>query len=233
MKLLLTNDDGADAPGMTALRDIAATMGDVIVSAPAEAMSGCSHSATTDRPIRVVDRSPSFHVVEGTPADCVRVALHRFAGELDWVLSGVNDGGNLGVDVYHSGTVAAVREAGLRGVPGIAISHYHNRPLVGDDWKRAARWGKPLVRQLMARAWIKGTYWNINFPSLDPGADDPQVVFCPLDPSPLLLDFKQDAEMFRYNGRYSHRERLPGTDVDVCFGGAISVTQVSIMEPSR
>ena len=145
----------------------------------------CRVAVTAPRPIvrfGVVDRSPSFHVVEGTPADCVRVALHRFAGELDWVLSGVNDGGNLGVDVYHSGTVAAVREAGLRGVPGIAISHYHNRPLVGDDWKRAARWGKPLVRQLMARAWIKGTYWNINFPSLDPGADDPQVVFCPLDP---------------------------------------------------
>ena len=233
MKLLLTNDDGADAPGMTALRDIAAAMGDVIVSAPEGAMSGCSHSATTDRSIRVVDRSPDFHIVEGTPTDCVRVALHRFPGELDWVLSGVNDGGNLGVDVYHSGTVAAVREAALRGLPGIAISHYHDRPLVGDDWRRAARWGKPLVRQLMARGRIGGTYWNINFPSLAPDADDPEVVFCPLDPSPLLLDFEQDAEIFRYNGRYSHRKHLPGTDVDVCFGGAISVTQVSIMEPSR
>jgi len=233
MKLLLTNDDGADAPGMTALREVAAAMGDIIVAAPAGAMSGCSHSATTDRPIRVVDRSPDFHVVEGTPADCVRVALHRFAGELDWVLSGINDGGNLGVDVYHSGTVAAVREAALRGVPGMAISHYHNRPLVETDWERVVRWAKPLVRQLMARGWTEGTYWNINFPSLDPGADDPEVVFCPLDPSPLLLDFEQDAEMFRYNGRYAHRERLPGTDVDVCFGGRISVTQVSIMEPSR
>ncbi len=233
MKLLLTNDDGADAPGMTALREVAAAMGDIIVAAPAGAMSGCSHSATTDRPIRVIDRTPEFHVVEGTPADCVRVALHRFAGELDWVLSGINDGGNLGVDVYHSGTVAAVREAALRGVPGIAISHYHNRPLVERDWERAVRWAKPLVRRLMARGWTEGAYWNINFPSLDPDADDPEVVFCPLDPSPLPLDFEQDADMFRYNGRYAHRERLPGTDVDVCFGGGISVTQVSIMEPSR
>ena len=233
MKLLLTNDDGADAPGMTALREVAAAMGDVIVVAPAGAMSGCSHSATTDRPIRVIDRTPEFHVVEGTPADCVRVALHRFPGQLDWVLSGINDGGNLGVDVYHSGTVAAVREAALRGVPGIAISHYHNRPLVEKDWERAVRWAKPLVRRLMARGRTEGAYWNINFPSLGPDADDPKVVFCPLDPSPLPLDFEQDADMFRYNGRYAHRQRLPGTDVDVCFRGGISVTQVSIMEPSR
>src|SRR5262245_38460098 len=110
MKLLLTNDDGIDAPGIQALVQAAQALGEPVVVAPMQAHSGCSHRVTTEEPIRVQQRSPSSYAVEGTPADCVRLALHSIAPETTWVLSGINAGGNLGADVHISGTVAAVRE---------------------------------------------------------------------------------------------------------------------------
>src|SRR5262249_41461736 len=110
MKLLLTNDDGIAAPGLDALHSAAAALGERIVLAAAEAHSGCSHRVTTGDAIRVAGARPGWWVVHGTPADCVRLALHGLADDAGWVLAGINHGGNLGADVYHSGTVAAVRE---------------------------------------------------------------------------------------------------------------------------
>ena len=81
----------------------------------------------------------------------MRVAIHRFGSDIDWVLSGINRGGNLGVDVYHSGTVAAAREATLRGLPGIAVSQFHTRPLTEADWQQASDWTRPLLEELMKR----------------------------------------------------------------------------------
>jgi 5'-nucleotidase len=161
------------------------------------------------------------------------VAIHRFSGEVDWVLAGINSGGNLGVDVYHSGTVAAVREAALRGIPAIAFSHYRNRPLSGQDWHRAAGWARMLLKDLLQRPAEPGAFWNINLPILAPEAPGPDVVFCPLDPSPLPLGFDGDGEMLLYSGVYARRPRINGADVEVCFGGKIAVTRVSVMEPSR
>jgi hypothetical protein len=139
MKLLLTNDDGIEAPGIQALREATARLGERLVVTPADALSGCSHRVTTSQPIRVaVDRAGAWRV-HGTPADCARLALHVLAPDVSWVLAGINEGGNLGADVYHSGTVAAVREAVLHGRPGIAVSHYHKRGRV-IDWQRAATW---------------------------------------------------------------------------------------------
>src|SRR5262249_2249907 len=147
--LLLTNDDGIDAPGLGALLAAAQSVGDPVVVAPAGAHSGCSHRVTTDGPIRL-HRRPAGFAVEGTPADCVRLALHDVAPDAAWVLAGINAGGNLGADVYHSGTVAAVREAVLHGFPGIALSQYRKRGLE-FDWQRAARWVAPLLSDLTRR----------------------------------------------------------------------------------
>src|SRR4051794_10274275 len=109
MKFVLTNDDGIDAPGLAAL--LAATtrlaQSERVVVAPSEAQSGCSHRVTTDTPLIVESRGDGQFAVRGTPADCVRVALLRAAPDTEWILSGVNAGGNLGADVYLSGTVAA------------------------------------------------------------------------------------------------------------------------------
>ena len=240
MELLITNDDGIDAPGLAALRRAAARLGSARVVAPTQAVSGCGHSATTDRALRVERRSSDSYAVDGTPADCVRIAFHEFETPVDWVLAGVNRGGNLGVDVYYSGTVAAVREAALHGVPGIAVSHYHNRPLSDQDWERAVEWTIPILERLTARRPRPGAFWNVNLPSDPAGSASsaenagPEVVFCPLDPSPLPLSFESGENGDRrYNGKYVHRSRRAGSDVDVCFRGAISVTEISVMEPSR
>jgi 5'-nucleotidase len=229
MKLLLTNDDGIDAEGIAALATAAATVGDPVVIAPAEAHSGCSHRVTTGDGIRVAMNRPGRWTVYGTPADCVRLGLHGLAPDAAWVLAGINHGGNLGADVYHSGTVAAVREAVLHGKPGIAVSQYHkrNRPI---DWPLAARWVARLLSELIAQPWTPGTLWSVNLPHLDPGADDPPIVYCPLDPSPLPLSFRRDGEMHFYDGNYHDRARRPGCDVDVCFSGKIAVTRLMLSE---
>jgi 5'-nucleotidase len=227
MNLLLTNDDGIDAPGIQALYEAAVRLGDPIVVAPAMAHSGCSHQVTTSGPIRIEERSPRRYAVHGTPADCVRVGLHVLADEADWVLSGINAGGNLGADVYHSGTVAAVREAVLHGRPGIAVSQYRKRSLA-VDWARAAAWLTPLLQQLMAQPHGPGVFWNVNLPHLDVTAADPEIVHCPLDPAPLPLRFRQEGELLHYDGDYHQRHRRSGSDIDVCFGGAIAVTRMTL-----
>ena len=124
MKLLLTNDDGIDAPGIAALSD--AVEGEIYIAAPHVQRSECGHQVTTREPIGVVQRGERAFAVKGTPADCVRLALRGglFAGvEFDWILSGINEGGNLGVDIHISGTVAAAREATILGRRAIAFSH--------------------------------------------------------------------------------------------------------------
>jgi len=227
MNLLVTNDDGIEAPGLQELVRAAQPLGTVVVVAPLQVHSGCSHRVTTDAPIRVQARGPGRFGIDGTPADCVRLALHSIAPQTAWVLSGINAGGNLGADVHLSGTVAAVREAVLHGWPGIAVSQYRKR---GQefDWSRAAAWVQPLLRDLMQRPWKRGTFWNINLPHLDPGMPDPDVVFCRLDPTPLPLSFREDGDLWHYDGDYHQRQRERDTDVDVCFRGQIAVTLISL-----
>lgn len=227
MRFLLTNDDGIEAPGLQALCAAAASQGEVIVAAPAAAHSGCGHRVTTDAPFAVEEVAARRYAVAGTPADCVRVGLHDLAQATDCVLSGINAGGNLGADVYHSGTVAAVREAVLHGIPGIAVSHYLRRG-TAPDWQRAIRWVCSLLPELLQQPWTPGSFWNINLPNLDAGAADPAWVYCPLDPGPLPLSFRREGNLYRYNGDYHGRQRRAGSDVDICFGGKIAVTRVSV-----
>jgi 5'-nucleotidase len=225
--LLLTNDDGWNAPGIEALRQAALGLGDCHVIAPAEPLSGCSHRVTTHGPIRVTRPTVDHIAVAGTPADCVRLALHHLAPGLSWVLAGVNSGGNLGTDVHYSGTVAAVREGVINGVPGIAVSHYIARGRL-IDWSRAARWAREVLVCLMARPWEPGTFWNVNLPHLRPEDPEPEIVFCPLDSSPLPLSYQVEEGQAVYAGDYQTRVRRVHSDVDVCFGGRIAVTLVRV-----
>jgi 5'-nucleotidase len=228
MKLLLTNDDGIDAPGLAALGEVAAQLGTPVVVAPADAQSGCGHRVTTSRPIKLGERGPARFVVDALPADCVRVGLDRLLPDAAWVLAGINHGGNLGADIYHSGTVAAVREAVLHGRPGVAVSHYCKKGMA-LDWQQAAAWLLPVLRDLLSLPCPAGTFWNVNLPHLPPGAAPPEAVVCPLDPSPLPLRFRQEGELLHYDGDYHQRRRQPGSDVDVCFGGRIAVTEVRLV----
>src|SRR5262245_34502298 len=115
MLFLLTNDDGYDAPGLAALAEAADLFAPSATVAPLSNWSVCAHRVTTDKPLRIEHRGEQSWAIDGTPADCVRLAMVKLAPAFDWCLSGLNHGGNLGADVYHSGTVAAVREAVLHG----------------------------------------------------------------------------------------------------------------------
>lgn len=227
MRLLLTNDDGIDAPGLEALLAAARHLGNPIIIAPVDAHSGCGHRVTTDAPLRIVRHAAERFAIAGTPGDCVRAGLHSLAVDADWVLAGINAGGNLGADVYHSGTVAAAREAALHGRPAIALSHYRRRG-VEFDWRWAAERVAPVLRDLTSQPCPPGTYWNINLPHLEPGAAEPEVVYCPLDSQPLPLSFRAEGDWLHYDGNYHGRLRDPGADVEICFNGKIAVTRLSI-----
>ena len=227
MKFLLTNDDGITAAGLEALGRAAAALGETVRVAPHIHLSGCSHRVTTDQPMRATQVAPGRWAIEGTPADCVRVGLAHLMPDADWVLSGMNHGGNLGADVHVSGTVAAVREGVLHGKPGIALSQYRKRN-VDIDWDRAVRWVAPLLADLISRPWVPGMFWNVNLPHLEIEDPEPRVVICPLETGPLPLSFREEEGLFHYNGNYHQRPRRTGSDVDVCFGGNIAVTRIAL-----
>lgn len=225
MTLILTNDDGIDAPGIRALQQ--AVKGKGAIVAPKDHSSGCGHQVTTNRPIYVQRRSALEYSIAGTPADCTRLAITQLFPDVKWVLSGINAGGNLGVDVYISGTVAAVREAAMHGIPGIAISHWIRRPLP-LDWDIAARWTASVLADLLNRPTPPGTFWNVNLPHLEPGSPVPDIVFCQPSTQPLPVNYRVEGDEYYYMGDYAKRDRAPGTDVDVCFSGKIAVTQIRL-----
>ncbi len=226
MTLILTNDDGIDAPGMQAL--LQAVNGDnVIIAAPKDHQSGCGHQVTTNRPIQAQKRSPSAYAIAGTPADCIRIAISHITQNINCVISGINAGGNLGVDAYISGTVAAVREAAIHGIRGIAVSHYRKGKL-NYNWDLAAKWTAEIVAELLNHPTETGTYWNVNLPHLQPGEPEPKIVFCQPCTKPLPVNYRIEGNEFYYVGEYSKRDRTPGSDVDVCFAGNIAITQLQV-----
>lgn len=226
MTLILTNDDGIDAPGIRALLKAVAGK-KVMVAAPRDHLSGCGHQVTTTKAINVQQRSLAEYAIAGTPADCTRLALSHLCQDASFVLSGINAGGNMGADVYISGTVAAVREAAFHGVPGIAVSHYR-KGKKNVDWDTAARWTAKVLADLMNRTPEVGTYWNVNLPHLEPGDPDPEVIFCQPSTQPLPVNYRIEGNDYYYVGEYAKRDRRSGTDVDVCFAGKIAVTQLRL-----
>ena len=228
MHLLLTNDDGIDAAGLAALRAAAETLGKPLTVAPAQCHSGGGHQVTTHGPLRVSRRDEVSFVIDGTPADCVRVALDRLARQTEWVLAGINHGGNLGADLYMSGTAAAVREGVLHGIPGIAVSHYHRKGIDPLNWPRSTQWLIPIIRELTLRPWTPGTFWNVNLPHLANRRRRSGEVYCPIDPSPLPVSYETQGDLLTYNGNYHQRTRQPGSDVDHCFSGRIAVSLVRV-----
>ncbi|MCB9957844.1 MAG: 5'/3'-nucleotidase SurE [Rhodospirillaceae bacterium] len=171
-RVLLSNDDGIHAPGFKVLEEIAAGLSDdVWVSAPETEQSGASHSLTLHRPLRIREIEPRRFMVDGTPTDCVLLAVNRVMKDHapDLVLSGVNLGQNLAEDVTYSGTIAAAMEATLMGVPSIALSQVLR---VGHppDWSTARVWGPKVIRACLDAGWPQNVLININFPPV--GADE-------------------------------------------------------------
>lgn len=164
MKILVSNDDGVHAPGLAYLAEALSNIANITVVAPDRNRSGVSNSLTLENPLRVVTATNGFYSVNGTPTDCVHIAITGLLKEMpDMVISGINEGANLSDDVLYSGTVAAATEGRFLGLPSIAIS------LAGphcEHYDTAARLAKLLVERLHEQPLTYNTILNVNVPDL-------------------------------------------------------------------
>jgi len=168
MKILLSNDDGYHAEGLTTLALALSDLAELVIVAPDRNQSGASHSLTLDMPLRVEKTREGIHYVSGTPTDCVHLAITGLleAGDPDMVIAGINHGSNLGDDVLYSGTVAAAVEGRFLGLPAIAVS------LAGDQPKHfdtAAQVTRELVDRLILAPLPADTILNVNVPDVPYG----------------------------------------------------------------
>jgi 5'-nucleotidase len=170
MRILITNDDGINAPGLTVMEEIAAEFSDDIwVCAPAEEQSGAGHSLTLNKPVRLHQHDTRRFSVSGTPTDSVMMALRKaMPAPPDLVLSGVNRGANLGDDITYSGTVSAAIEGALAGIRSIALSQVYAREGKGNDvpFDAARHWAPKVIAPLLEAPLPPRTLFNVNFPAL-------------------------------------------------------------------
>ena len=166
MKILLSNDDGYHAQGIRVLRSKLADLAEVTVVAPDRNRSGASNSLTLDMPLRVLEIEPGLYCVQGTPTDCVHLAITGlFDFEHDMVVSGVNDGANLGDDVLYSGTVAAAIEGRFLGLPTLAIS-LCTHPGSGAHFDTGAAVAHRLIAEMLERPLDNSLILNVNVPDV-------------------------------------------------------------------
>ncbi|MCG3125314.1 MAG: 5'/3'-nucleotidase SurE [Phycisphaerae bacterium] len=235
LRVLLCNDDGIDAPGLATLIAVVRELGHApIVVAPRTQMSMCGHAISGRDAVSVelhatTDGVPRY-AVDGTPADCVRVALrHLPIGPVDRVIAGINRGANAGVDVYYSGTAAAAREAAILGVPAIAVSQLI-RADFDDDWTPPGRNAALALREILPeRARPRGTtFVNVNLPEFRDGCAPRGLRWCDLTPAPLLIEYQDRAGAVRNTGSYFARPAPAGYDFALLLEGWITLTRVAI-----
>jgi 5'-nucleotidase len=242
MKILITNDDGWQADGILALMEVAKSFGDCFLVGPADHQSGISHQITMHRPVALIEHQPQVFSVDGTPADCVRIGLTHLADKLghsfDLVISGINNGGNLGSDVYVSGTVAGAREAAIFGVKAISLSQHRLRFKDKFDWTHSKTVARKVLEHCLAKTDLRPRqYLNANLPDFSDHASLPDfevVDPCQLDPHPLptgyIVETDADSHTQRltYSGKYNDRKRDVGSDIEACFSGNVPVTTLQV-----
>jgi len=234
--VLLSNDDGFHAPGIQELRASLSARFDVVVVAPEREQSANSHAISLARPLRHRTVEPGVHVVDGTPVDCIYVALFH-EGLLprtpDLILSGINHGANLGSDVHYSGTVAAAREGALRAIPSVAFSTMAPPPLIGSN--------AAMALELTWRLWEgrdegalapdgQTLLLNINFPVVPPAGLRSTVLGRRhySDAVDIRVD-PRGREYFWIGGPGDTRhEPLSGSDTDAVDAGYVSITPLTI-----
>ena len=164
MRILLSNDDGYFAPGLAALAEALRGVGEVVVVAPEQNRSGASNSLTLDRPLLLKQAASGFYFVNGTPTDCVHLAVTGMLDELpDIIVSGINNGANMGDDTIYSGTVAAATEGFLLGIPSIAISL---TSFEGNNFTTAGRVARELVERFVRDPIREPVLLNVNVPDI-------------------------------------------------------------------
>lgn len=227
MKILITNDDGWGSPGIQSLAAVAKDFGDIWIVAPQQPMSGISHQLTTHEPMTLTQHAKKSYSLSGKPADCARVGLSHFGVQFDWILSGINYGANLGADIPVSGTVAAVREASFFGCRGIAFSQYLKKMRESFEWELSEQLVRRLLPSLLESTNENSHWFNVNLPDTQgESVADVEFVKTIADLNPLPSTYKTiESGQIIYSGNYQNRPRSPGADVDVCFSGAVSITQ--------
>jgi len=234
MRILLTNDDGIEAPGLVALEAIARELSDdVWVVAPAEEQSGTGHSLTLTAPIRLRRLGERRFAVRGTPTDSVMMAIGHVMKDHrpDLLLSGVNRGPNMAEDVTYSGTVSAAMEGCLAGVRSIALSQAMGDYTVGnEDFSPATTRGAEIVRRLSGIDWPPGVLMNVNFPAGEPkGVRVAQQGF--RDYGNINIVSRTDPRGFPYFWfGYGREVETPAhaTDLEAVRGGWVSVTPLHL-----
>ena len=231
-RILVTNDDGINAQGLKVLETIARSLSDdVWVVAPEMEQSAASHSLTINRPLRLRKLDEKRYTVDGTPTDCVLLAVNHVMKDArpTLVLSGVNQGSNIGEDVTYSGTIAAAMEATLLGVPAIAMSqHYENGNPI--DWDAAEAWSADVIRKAVAAAWPKNVLLNVNFPARKAAeVTGVQVVRHGKRKigDELVERVDPRGKPYIWIGTLrGEADVAPDTDIHVVFSGGISVTPI-------
>jgi 5'-nucleotidase len=233
-RILISNDDGINAPGIKVLERIARSLSkDVWVVAPETEQSAAGHSLTIRRPLRVRKYGPKRFSVDGTPTDAVLLGVNTIikGKRPDLVLSGINRGANLGEDVTYSGTVAAAMEGVILGIPSIALSQciFHNN---GVQWHTCEHWGAQIIRQALSVEWGANILVNVNFPDCRPEEVNGIKVVRQGKRKigdDLLERLDPRGEPYIWIGAQRAENTTEiGTDIEAAFNGAIAITPLNV-----
>jgi 5'-nucleotidase len=231
-RILITNDDGIDAPGLAVMEAIATELArEVWVVAPEHDQSGVSHAVSLHHPLRTSNQGVRRFGVDGTPGDCAVLGVcHLMPERPDLILSGVNRGGNLGMETVFSGTVGGAMTGMLLGIPSIALSQcWSDRNNI--PWDTARTLGAAAIRQLLEIGWSPDTCLNVNFPDCAPGAAGPLTLArqgLGLVQG-MTVETRTDPRGMEYhwiNFRRGPRPQGPESDSDTTRAGRIAVTPV-------
>jgi 5'-nucleotidase len=234
VRILISNDDGYRARGIIALREALEGLGDLTVVAPDRNRSGASNSLTLDVPLHVAQAEPDVYFIQGTPTDCVHLAISGvFPFEPDMVVSGINDGSNLGDDVLYSGTVAAATEGRFLGKPAVAIS-LNTDGLRGDatrHFETGAHFARIIVERLQANPWHR-TVLNVNVPNI-PIADVKGIRVTRLGnrhrAEPVMrAEDPRGRPVYWIGPAGAGQDAGPGTDFAAVADGYVSVTPLTV-----
>jgi 5'-nucleotidase len=230
MKILISNDDGYFAPGLAVLADTLARIAEVTVVAPERDRSGASNSLTLDRPLQLRQAANGYYFVNGTPTDCVHLAVTALLDSPpDLVVSGINHGSNMGDDTIYSGTVAAATEGFLLGIPALAISLTSKR---GAHYQTAAQVALDLVQRHRQQAFAAPMLLNVNVPDL-PYAELQGIEITRLGrrhkaEGMVKAENPRGETVYWIGAAGAAQDAGPGTDFYATARGAVSLTPLQI-----
>ncbi len=238
MNIVLTNDDGYEAAGLRAAYEAVRKLGQVHVVAPKSERSACSHTITLRRPITVERHQLAalgkVFAVDGTPADCVRLAFAALLDRpIDLLVSGINHGANAGVDTFYSGTIAGAREAAILGIPAIAVSQAM-RTDVPVNWDEAAQITRHIVEDLLKETLPAPGFWSVNLPAPIPSEPQTHIHRVPVAVHPMPMNFDRSEQengrvlQFDYGVSYWLRDVSGPSDYSVIRDGEIAVTAIPL-----